>query len=181
MRLRVFAAIALTVASVENVPFVFAQTPPTATEAFDLRIRCKVMADKKANDLSWHPLSVADGVAGGMSADAVAALNKSTMPKVLGSWQTSRYDAKNNRCYIQIYSHTQRASFDSEFRQVYDAQTDDLLAFAEIKNGTKNGMVFDKYKGPPVPHCFSTPGCVPGLGWDAAIAYMDEMMADKPN
>ena len=28
----------------------FAQTPPTATEAFNLRIRCKEMADKKAEN-----------------------------------------------------------------------------------------------------------------------------------
>jgi hypothetical protein len=29
-----------------------AQTPPTATEAFNLRIRCKQMADKKADELA---------------------------------------------------------------------------------------------------------------------------------
>jgi len=33
-----------------------AQTPPTATEAFNLRIRCKQMADQKTNDLEQIPV-----------------------------------------------------------------------------------------------------------------------------
>jgi hypothetical protein len=45
-----------------------AQTPPTATEAFNLRIRCKQMADQMADALAWHEMSVADGASLGMSA-----------------------------------------------------------------------------------------------------------------
>jgi hypothetical protein len=59
-----------------------AQTPPTATEAFNLRIRCKQMADRKA----------------GETADINAALKW----EVLESSGSSKYDATNNRCYILI-------------------------------------------------------------------------------
>jgi len=34
-----------------------AQTPPTATEAFNLRIRCKQMTDQKAEALAWHEMN----------------------------------------------------------------------------------------------------------------------------
>ena len=37
----------------------FGQTPPTATEAFDLRIKCKTMADEKAESLiNTRPLTL---------------------------------------------------------------------------------------------------------------------------
>jgi len=172
--------IVLIAAMMLNCEVGFAQTPPTATEAFNLRIRCKEMAEQKLDDLSFHPMSIADGASMGMSAANVAALNKQITPEVLGSWQSSKYDAKNNRCYVQIYIHTRKASFDIEHRQVYDAQKDDLLADAMIKNGEKSGQVYDEYKGPWVPpkDCRM---CMSGWGWDAAIAYMDEIMTDKRN
>jgi hypothetical protein len=46
----------------------------------------------------------------GMSAADVARLNDETRPEVLGSWSSSKYDAKNNRCYVRIYEHTRRKS-----------------------------------------------------------------------
>ena len=48
---------------------------------------------------------------------------------------------------------------------------DDLLAFAHITNGKKNGIVFDHQN-----HQTTTDA---NLGWDDANAYIDEMMADK--
>jgi hypothetical protein len=149
-----------------------AQTPPTATEEFNLRIRCKQMADEKADAVAWHEMTVADGASLGMSAADVARLNDQTRPEVLGSWSSSKYDAKNNRCYVRIYKHTrQKSRFDYEVHQVYDAQVDNLLAHAEIRNGKKHGDIWDEsYKGiRPVQGDAS---------WDAAIAYMDELMAD---
>jgi len=148
-----------------------AQTPPTATEAFNLRIRCKQMADQKADALAWHELSVADGTSIGMSAADVARLNDQTRPEVLGSWSSSKYDAKNNRCYVRIYKHTRRKSqFDYEVHQVYDAQVDELLAHAEIRN--ENGSIWDEsYEG----QRFFKDG---DASWQAAVTYMDELMAD---
>jgi hypothetical protein len=149
-----------------------AQTPPTATEAFNLRIRCKQMADEKADALAWHEMSVADGASLGMSAADVARLNDQTRPEVLGSWRSSKYDATSNRCYVRIYNHTRsKSKYDYEVHQVYDAQVDDLLVHAEIKNGKKVGMIYDEsYKGDR--------RLLGDAGWEAAITYMNELMAD---
>src|SRR5262249_20292437 len=130
-----------------------AQTPPTATEAFNLRIRCKQMADQKADALAWHDMTVAEGAFIGMSAADVARLNDQTRPEVLGSWSSSKYDAINNRCYVRIYQHTRRKSqYDYEVQQVYDAQVHELLAHAEIKDAKKSGTIWDQsYKGDRFP------------------------------
>lgn len=141
--------IALIVGMMSNYGAAFAQMPPTATEAFNLRIRCKEMADKKSENFYLGPVQ-----------------------EILFSAWSSKYDPKNNRCYIRIDVHRRSASFDIEHHQVYDAQTDDLLATADIQNGKKHGMVFD------LNHRTTTDE---NLGWDNAVAYMDEMMADKRN
>jgi hypothetical protein len=129
-----------------------AQTPPTATEAFNLRIRCKQMADQKANDLR-------EG----------AALAKWEVSFSSGS---SRYDAINNRCYILIYHEIRKPGYEYLYRYLYDAQVDDLLANADIKNGKYSGSIWDEnYKG----QCVFKGGidC-----YEEAIRYMNEMMAD---
>jgi hypothetical protein len=102
-----------------------------------------------------------------------ARLNDQTRPEVLGSWSSSKYEATNNRCYVRIYKHTRRKSqFDYEVHQVYDAQVEDLLAHAEMKNGKKFGMIYDEsYKGAR----WLSSG---DASWEAAITYMDELMAD---
>jgi hypothetical protein len=129
-----------------------AQTPPTATEAFNLRIRCKQMADRKAGEL--------------------AAGNAALRWEVLQSSGSSRYDATNNRCYVLIYHHIRKPGFENVVRQLFDAQVDDLLASADIRNDKKNGVIFDEsYKG----NRWVSGG---DAGWDAAVKYMDELMAD---
>jgi hypothetical protein len=153
-----------------------AQTPPTATEAFNLRIRCKQMADQKADAGAWHDMTVAECAAFGCSAADVARINERDRPEVLGSWSSSRYDATNNRCYIRIYRHIRRTQtpqpFDYEVQAVYDAQVDDLLANADIRNGKKNGNIWDQsYKG----ERFFKDG---DASYEAAVTYMDELMAD---
>jgi hypothetical protein len=90
-----------------------AQTPPTATEAFNLRIRCKQMADQKAGEL--------------------AAGNAALRWEVLQTLGSSKYDATNNRCYIHIYHHIRKPGFENVVRQLFDAQVDDLLASAGHK------------------------------------------------
>jgi hypothetical protein len=129
-----------------------AQTPPTATEAFNLRIRCKQMADQRAGEQ--------------------VALNAAGRWEVLQWWGSSKYDATNNRCYILIYQHIRKPGFEHVHRQLFDAQVDDLLATADISNGKKSGIIFDEsYKG----QRFFKDG---DASWDAASAYMDELMAD---
>jgi hypothetical protein len=121
------------------------QRPPTATEA-NLRIRCKQMADKKAHEL-----------------------NAVIRSEILESSGSSKYDATNNRCYIVIYQHIrQKSGYEHEFRQMYDAQADDLLASADIINGKKTGDIFG-YKGGLL---------TDEASYEAAISYIDQMMAD---
>jgi hypothetical protein len=153
----------------------FAQTP-TATEAFNLRIKCKQMADEKAESMQLRPLTVADGATLGMSAADVDALNRSVEAgrEIISEFHSSRYDAKNNRCYMESYVRQKfgrKKENELEQRQIYDAQTDDLLAFAKIENGKKVGMVFDRE------HPTKLLG--QDLGWDDANAYIDEMMLDR--
>jgi hypothetical protein len=70
---------------------------------------------------------------------------------------------------------------DHEYDQLYDLQTDDLLAGAMVENGKKHGDIWDPdYKKPWLPSC-SAKGCQPDFGdqtWQAAKDYMNEMMAD---
>jgi hypothetical protein len=129
-----------------------AQTPPTATEAFNLRIRCKQMADQKANDL--------------------AAGNALLKWEIVQSSGSSRYDAINNRCYIHIYHHIRKPGYEKVVRQLFDAQVDDLLADASIENGKKSGVIFDEsYKG----QRFFKDG---DASWEGAVTCMNELMAD---
>ena len=76
--------------------------------------------------------------------------------------------------------HTKKVSLNTEYDQVYDLQTDDLLASAYIKNGKKSGIIFDHdYKQKPL--CAG--GCPANLSdqqWQATEDYMDEIMAEPP-
>jgi hypothetical protein len=139
-----------------------AQSPPTATEAFNLRRQCKKLSDEKAQEF----------------------LESNTMLKwqiVLAS-NSSKYDPMNNRCYGRIYEHIVKPSnrLDHESDQVFDLQTDDLLAAAMIEEGKKHGNIFDPdYNKPWLPSC--TGGCKPDFGektWQATEDYMNEFMAD---
>ena len=125
-----------------------------AAEASNMRIQCKKMADEKAERL-WL-------------------LNPylRQQPEVIRRLANAKYDAKNDRCYIEIFDHHKAGGqrvFDLQQRQIYDAQKDDLLAFAKIQKGKKVGMVFD-------PTHRSTMGN--DLGWQDANSYIDRMMAD---
>jgi hypothetical protein len=85
--------------------------------------------------------------------------------------QFSRYVPQTNRCYVEMRVQTlgsdERA--DRFGRFLYDGQTKELLAFAQIKAGKKSGRVFD------LNH--RTISFENG-GWDDAIAYIYAMMAD---
>lgn len=150
-----------------------AQTPPTATEEFNLRNRCKQMADEKAYAMTEHPLTNADGASVGLKPADVAAMNKEMEQRranVMLESHASNYDAKSNRCYIEIIIHKRLGkNFENEVkhRQVYDAQTDDLLSFTKIENGQKVGMVFDPDHRTTADN---------NLGFDDANTYMDQKM-----
>jgi hypothetical protein len=167
--------IALIAAVMLNCGAAFAQTPPTATEAFNLRIKCKQMADDKADSMQRHPLTVAEGAGIGLSARDVDAINSNyeTTTENLFSSHSSRYDAKSNRCYIETLERKKlgrNKETELQYRQIYDGQTDEVLAFAQILNGKKVGLVFD-------PEHRQTTNT--NLGWDDANAYIDEMMLEK--
>jgi hypothetical protein len=90
----------------------------------------------------------------------------------------------SNRCYGRIYDHIVKPSYhlDHETDQVFDLQTDDLLAAAMNENGKKHVNIFDPdYKKPWLPSCSAKNGCPPDFGdqtWQAAEDYMNEFMAD---
>jgi hypothetical protein len=170
--------IALITAWLLNCGAAFSQTP-LGTEESALRARCEALADGKAREMASHVLSVADGASFGMSVAAVDAVNKSPS-EMLGSSHSSKYDATSNRCYVRLYEHKRNGQFETEQHGIYDARTDDLIAFARRVNGKETGYVFDADKGPWVPpaNCGS---CTVGVGWNAAMAYMDATMADRRN
>jgi hypothetical protein len=58
--------------------------------------------------------------------------------------QFSRYSAWTNRCYVEMRVQTMpEENADRIGRYLYDGQTKELLAFAQIKDGRKSGRVFD--------------------------------------
>jgi hypothetical protein len=71
-----------------------AQTPPTATEAFNLRIRCKEMAAAKLESLlPLHPLSAEEGASYGwanvQSANSAIPEVVHAMPYIRDKWVTT--------------------------------------------------------------------------------------------
>jgi hypothetical protein len=142
---------------------VSAQSPPTATEAFNLRIKCKKMSDEKAQ--------------------ADIEINTMVKWEFVTAWNTSKYDPISNRCYGRSYQHIVKRNYhlEHETDMLYDLQVDDLLADAIIENGKKHGDIWDpNYKKAWLPSCSAT-GCSSDFGdktWQAAEDYMNEFMAD---
>jgi hypothetical protein len=139
-----------------------AQSPPTATEAFNLRIKCKKMSDQKAQ---------------------LDAVNENPNWKPVQAWHSSKYDPTSNRCFGRFYTHATNTVTSSELENdaVWDLQVDDVLASAHIYNGKKHGDINDPdYKKPWLPSCPNS-SCPADLGdqtWQAAEDYMSEIMAD---
>ena len=171
-------AIAFITALLLNCGAAFSQTLLGAEES-TLRARCEALADGKAREMASHVLSVADGASFGMSVAAVDALNKS-QSEMLGSSHSSKYDPASNRCYVRLYEHKRNGQFETEHHGIYDARTGDLIAFARRVNGKETGYVFDADKGPWVPPA-NCGNCTIGVGWNAAITYMQATMADTRN
>jgi hypothetical protein len=87
--------------------------------------------------------------------------------------QFSHYSPRTSRCYVEMRVETiasdERA--DRFGRFLYDGDTKELLAFAQIRGGKKSGRVFD------LNHRTTT---FDNGGWDDASAYIYEMMAEGP-
>ena len=146
MGARMFVGLASFVAAVSLIGPVAAQILPSPPEAFNVRVRCKESADKKFQQ--------------------IGNINPS---EIRGSWQRWNYDARAERCYIEIFTHRSApgSSSETQSRQIFDAETDRLLASAEVKDGKNIGIVFDDgYQGSR-------------FGWDAAVAYISEKMAGR--
>lgn len=86
--------------------------------------------------------------------------------------QFSRYSPTTNRCYVEMRVETvDRNNQPERFGQyLYDGQTKEMLAFAQIQNGKKSGRVFDPY------HSTTS---YENAGWDDASEYIDTMMSDE--
>ena len=82
----------------------------------------------------------------------------------LTKYQTSHYDAHTNRCYVDL---TVRSA-NNVNRNLFDGQTNDLLAVARIQNCKKIGMMIDRRDG-KLKHA----------EWDAATAYINAAMANE--
>lgn len=89
---------------------------------------------------------------------------------VIGSALTqeviSHYDPKSNRCYAELDVNTADLSKFDDYnsRTVFDAQTGEMLAHVQRKNGNKTAFVRD--------------GGGKITDFDTAILKMDELMAD---
>lgn len=145
-------ALSLVFAAFAVIDFSAAQMQPTATEAFHLRQECKSLADKKAEELlSINP----------------------DFQQLITSYSKSKYDLKSSRCYIEIFKswrYGKQRESEMYVRQIYDGLTDDLLAYAQIQNGKKMGLIFDGAHVADVGK---------NLGWDDADNYITNMMKEE--
>jgi hypothetical protein len=99
----------------------FAQAPPTATEAFNLRIKCKEMVDRKEKDLQD---------------EYVTAMRSS-----------SRYDPRSNRCFGEFQYYT--PGLYKETRLLVDMQIDEVIAhWGIVDKKHKFGTVYRKLQKP---------------------------------
>ncbi len=85
--------------------------------------------------------------------------------------QVSRYNPRTSRCYVEMQVQTldREEQVERFGRFLYDGQTKELLAFAQIKEGKKSGRVFD------LTHRTTS---FENAGWDDASEYIQTMMAD---
>ena len=119
---------------------------PTATEVFNLRSRCAELGQK-----------ILEGMVRGNNEAIIS--------------QASRYDARTNRCYVDLIVRTIDPTKPPNLfhRYLFYGQTKEILAEASIYNDRKQGQVLDKQHNPTS----STDN-----GWDDARQYIDQMMAE---
>ena len=86
--------------------------------------------------------------------------------------QFSRYSPSTNRCYVEMRVQTNDPNkrVDRFGRYLYDGQTKEMLAFAQIQNGKKSGRVFD---------LLHRTTSFENDGWDDASEYIYAVMSDN--
>jgi hypothetical protein len=116
--------------------------PPTATEVFSLRSQCAELGQK--------------------------IMENNVVGVALTQGQASHYNPRTNRCYIELTIQTAdtTAQLACLNRVLYDGQTNEMLAFATMKNGQKTGAVFVKTE------------LTSENFFDSASAFIDKMMED---
>jgi len=65
------------------------QMPPTATEAFDMPVRCMKLGAQKLESLQTQPESIADGASMGMSPAVVMRFNEEYVPQLIDAHYSS--------------------------------------------------------------------------------------------
>jgi hypothetical protein len=85
--------------------------------------------------------------------------------------QFAHYSPSQNRCYVEmrVQSGDQDLRTDRFGRYLYDGETRELLAFAQIRGGKKSGRVYD------LQHRTTS---FENAGWDDASAYISIKMMD---
>jgi hypothetical protein len=85
--------------------------------------------------------------------------------------QFSHYSPRRGRCYVEMRVEIMASDGEADRfgRFLYDGDTRELLAFAQIEGGKKSGRVFD------LDHRTRT---FENDGWDDASAYIYQIMAD---
>ena len=137
-----------------------------------LMITVLVVAGATAADRVYQNLAATEDVQPRSACDAWAQqiLEGNVVRSALYQEQFSRYSAMTNRCYVEI--RVQIGELDERSHRVgqylYDGQTKEMLAFAQIQNGKKSGKVFDLY------HPTTS---FENAGWDDASEYIYAMMA----
>lgn len=113
---------------------------PTASEVFHLRSECAKLGEK--------------------------ILSENFIGNALVQSQTSKYDTKSNRCYVELFITSSDFSLDEDKKyrssNLYDGQTGELLAYATENMGKTK---FGSFK-------------VPQRSYDATVYYINQIMND---
>jgi hypothetical protein len=140
--------------------------------ALGVAVAILVVAGATAADRVYQNLAATEDVQQRSACDAWAQqiLEGNFVRSALYQEQFSRYSPMMNRCYVEIRVQTGELNEHSDRfgRYLYDGQTREMLAFAQIQNGKKSGKVFDLY------HRTTS---FENAGWDDASEYIYAMMA----
>jgi hypothetical protein len=142
MRTFVACALLLVSTSVLGQPI---HQPPTATELFNLRGMCAQLGEK--------------------------IMRENVVGIALTQSQTSRYDPRTSRCFVELTVQTMDLSKADYFaRYLFDGQTNEMLAALRNEKGKRWGMVYDRnHKG----------GSLTNAGFDDASGYINKMMSNE--
>ena len=140
--------------------------------AFGVAVAVLVVSGATAADGANQNLAATEDVQLRSACDAWAEqiLDGNFIRSALYQEQFSRYSPMTNRCYVEIRVQTGELNkYSDRFgRYLYDGQTREMLAFAQIQNGKKSGKVFD------LRHRTTS---FENAGWDDASEYIYTMMA----